>query len=335
MKPEITVLMPVHNGGSYLRTAVTSIVDQTFDRLELLIVDDHSDDHAIDGIATNDPRIRVVRSSGRGIIDALNFGIKSARGNWIARMDADDISCPQRLACQYQFARDNPDVGMIGSQVRIFRETAEGQTGPAEGYGRYQRWINNLLEPAQIEREIFIESPIPHPSAFCKKEILVSAGGYRDMGWPEDYDLWLRLSRAGIAMAKPAGILLHWRDHDARHSRNASHCTSDQFLRLKASFLADRFSDSDRITLWGAGPGGKRLFDHLRKAGVEVSQFIDVHPRRIGGQVRGRPVLPVEAVATIDEPVVVAVGSRGARRQIREAMHQFGRVEGDAYLFAM
>lgn len=335
MTIKITVLMPVRNGGRYLNDAIASIVEQSFSQLELLVIDDHSDDRALDNICAIDPRIRVAPNTGRGIVDALNYGIDIAHGEWIARMDADDIASRDRLERQLRFAKENPEIGLIGAQVNIFRETTDGHSTPAEGYRLYEQWINQLLAPEQIERELFIESPIPHPTAFCKRETLTSIGGYRDMGWPEDYDLWLRLAQAGVAMAKPVGILLHWRDHDERFSRNSEHCSADQFLRLKANFLAKRFKAHTQTTLWGAGPSGKRLFDHLQLAGVEVSQFIDVHPRRIGGTARGRPVLPVAAVADIHEPIIVAVGSRGARAQIREAMHELGRIEGDSFVFAM
>lgn len=332
---EITVLMPVRNGGATLQTAVTSILNQSYENFELLIIDDHSSDSALANLATDDPRIRTVSNPGDGLIDALNFGLHSARGNWIARMDADDIALTNRLKVQLDYAKANPDIGVIGTQVRIFRDSSDGLSQPNDGYRHYEQWLNGLLKPEQIQRELFIESPIPHPSAFFKKDLLIEVGGYRDMGWAEDYDLWMRLSEIGVRMAKPPGILLHWRDHDQRYSRTSSQCQPEQFLRLKAFFLSRRFQQHKQVTLWGAGPGGKRLFDHLNTYGTQVSQFIDVHPRRIGGHARDRPVRSVNDIINIHEPVIVAVGARGVRGEIRSALQSVGFIEGETFLFAM
>lgn len=332
-KPEITVLMPVRNAASTLPTAVDSILRQSFEDYELLIIDDHSTDFAFQALVDRDPRIRVIPNPGNGLVDALNFGIQSANGDWIARMDGDDIACADRLAMQRQYAIQNTSIGLIGAQVQIFRD--DNDQSPAEGYRHYQQWINQLTEPDQISRERFIESPIPHPTAFIRSETLKSAGGYRDCGWAEDYDLWLRLAERGVRMGKPQGILLRWRDHDGRLSRTADQYSARQFLRLKAHFLARYFRHYSEICIWGAGPNGKKLFDYLDADGTTVSQFIDVHPRRIGGMARGRPVRSSEDIHEINEPIIVAVGSRGARAEIRTALGASGRVEGDSYVFAM
>jgi len=342
-QPEITVLMPVRNAGHALQPAVASILEQSFEDYELLIVDDHSTDFALQGLIDRDPRLRIIQNPGRGLVDALNFGIESANGKWIARMDGDDVACVDRLAIQRQYAKEHTNIDLIGAQVRIFRDdngtaptdNSPTDNAPAQGYRHYQQWINQLTEPDQIARERFIESPIPHPTAFIRREILKSVGGYRDRGWAEDYDLWLRLAQGGIRMGKPDGILLHWRDHDGRLSRNADQYSSKQFLKLKAHFLTRYFRNFPEICIWGAGPNGKKLFDYLSSNGTIVSQFIDVHPRRIGASARGRPVRSADEIMLINEPVLVAVGSRGARAEIRTALTDTGRVEGDSFVFAM
>lgn len=93
------------------------------------------------------------------------------------------------------------------------------------GYRAYQDWVDALSTPARIRREIFIESPLPHPTAVMRRGVFERLGGYRHVPWAEDYDLWLRAYTAGVSMGKPLGILLHWRDHGAvyRECRNVIH----------------------------------------------------------------------------------------------------------------
>jgi glycosyltransferase involved in cell wall biosynthesis len=168
--------MPVRDAGEHLCVAVRSILAQSYADYELLIIDDHSRDGAISGLAPN-PRIRVCDSRERGIVSALNSGLRLARGTLIARMDADDIAEPARLGAQLACLDRHRDVGLCGTGVEIFREQ-----GPLrDGFRRYQNWLNALRTPADIEREIFVENPIPHPSLMARRDLLQRLDGYRDV----------------------------------------------------------------------------------------------------------------------------------------------------------
>lgn len=328
--PRVSVLMPVHNGGAYLQEAVDSILQQSLSDLELLLVDDHSTDDAIESLDRSDPRLRVVRSPERGIVAALNHGASLARGALLARMDGDDIALPERLGRQVAMLDADPDLGIVGCEVELFSEQ-----GIAAGYRHYQHWINGLRSPDDISREMFVESPIPHPSAVMRREVFDAIGGYRDTFWAEDYDLWLRAHARGIRMAKPDGILLRWRDHDRRLSRRDRRYALERFVRAKAHYLARTVLDGRSAVIWGAAPTGAALHDALVAEGVTVEAFIDIDPKKIGGRKRGCPVWPAErAVDAAPALILGAVGSRGARVTIREAMRSMQLVEGTDYLFA-
>ena len=182
----ISVLMPVHNAGEFLQTAVHSILAQRDVSLELILIDDHSNDTAIESL-NPDPRLRVLRSPERGIVAALNHGFDNARYPYIARMDGDDIALPQRLFKQLRLLLDQPNIHICGTQVEIFSDSIE----IADGYRRYQNWINQQVSSTDIEKNFFVESCIPHPSAMMHRDVLSSLGGYHDTPWPEDYDLSL------------------------------------------------------------------------------------------------------------------------------------------------
>ncbi len=326
--PLVSVVLPTCRGGPLLAAACRSILGQSLEDLELLVVADGAPDLA--GLP-RDRRLRVLPSRGRGIVAALNTGLAAARGPYLARMDDDDLALPHRLERQVALLEARPELGIVGGQVEIFRE--DGPVGP--GFRRYQRWVNGLCEPEAIAREAFVESPLPHPTAVFRREVLARLGGYRAVPWAEDYDLWLRAREAGVAMAKPQGVLLRWRDGPHRLSRRDPRCADGAFLRARAHFLARSPLARRPFLLWGAGQYAGRLFDALAAAGAAPEAFVDVDPRKVGGTKRGRPVLPVEAVEGPGRwSALGAVRREDARAHLRAELGARGWVEGRDFLLA-
>jgi cellulose synthase/poly-beta-1,6-N-acetylglucosamine synthase-like glycosyltransferase len=329
MNPVVSVILPVRNGGAYLAEAVASILDQSLHRLELILVNDHSDDDSIAAISRQDKRLCVIDSSGRGVARAFNAGLSQARGQFVARMDADDVSMPNRLEVQSGFLEKHPGIDICGACVEIF-----SQQELAGGNLRYQQWLNNCRTPEQIHRELFIESPIPNPSAMFRRDAIEKLGGYGDPDWPEDYDLFLRADAAGMSMTKPEQTLLKWREHPQRLTRTDSRYDIARFQAAKAHYLATYRLQGKPVIIWGAGPTGRLMHDLLQAAGVSILGFLEVHPRRIGGSKRGLPMWPIEKATELEnEFVLVAVGAAGARDEIRVWMDAHEKQEGRDYLF--
>jgi hypothetical protein len=324
--------MPVRNGGAYLEAAVESILAQSLGSLELLLVDDHSDDGAIAALQLRDPRLIRLRSPGRGVSAAFNFGFGQARGPYIARMDADDIALPGRFVRQLEYLEAHPEVDICGGCVEIFADKPV-----LGGNQRYQAWLNACRSPDEIRRQIFIESPIPNPTVMFRRAALTALGAYGDPEWPEDYDLYLRADVAGMKMGKPEAILLRWREHEQRLTRTSERYATRQFQAAKAHYLAaGRLRGRGSVVIWGAGPGGREMHDLLHAEGVAVEGFLDVHPRRLGGRKRGLPVWPIDHVAALsDRMTLVAVGSAGARPRIRGHLLAHGLREGENFLFVL
>jgi len=280
-KDFISILLPVKNAQRYVSSALDSMLSQTYGDFELVAVDHASSDDSgeiLRKYAKKDTRIRVIPFKGENFVDCLNAGLENCRGEFIARMDADDFSRRDRLALQVSYLRANPDIGIVGTGVEMF-----GERSVKEGYRRYGRWINSLTDPDEIGREIFVESPIPHPSAMMRREILTEKlGGYRDMGWPEDYDLWLRAHFAGVRMAKLPQRLIRWRDHPLRFSRAGGRYSRRNFHRLRAYYLA-KISRGKKIVLQGAGTTGRTIGKFLVEYGADLHAYIDINPRRAGG----------------------------------------------------
>jgi len=330
MTPLVSVVMPVRNGGAWLAAAVDSILAQSCRDLELLVVDDRSDDGAVEGLSRTDSRLTVIESEGHGVSAAFNTGLEHSRGRFVARMDADDIALPQRLESQLAYLAAHGDVAICGGCVELF-----AKDGLAGGNRRYQSWLNACRTPAAIRREMFIESPIPNPTALFRREVIETLGGYGDPPWPEDYDLFLRADAAGMRMGKPEGIVLRWREHEGRLTRTDSRYDREAFFCAKLHFLAaHRLPPKKTVLIWGAGPTGRLVHDLLASEGKVVRGFLEVHPRRIGGEKRGLPVYSLERLR--QEPdtfVLAAVGAPGAREKIRSHLDELGRKEGEDYLF--
>ena len=325
--------MPCFNAADTIDEAIASLLPQTLADFELIAADDGSADSTLERIQTwaaTDRRIRPLSLPHAGIVQALNAGLAACRAPLIARMDADDLAHPERLAAQARFLREHPDIAAAGCLVEGFPEAAVRQ-----GFRLYLEWLNGLLSPEAIAREIFIESPLAHPSALIRREWLVRLGGYRDLGWPEDYDLWLRLHLQGARFAKVPQVLLRWREHPDRLTKTDSRYSVENFLRAKAHYLQrGPLHQRDGVILWGAGQIGRRISKHLLREGASLAAFVDIDPRKIGRTLRGRPVIPPEDLPSawkrFQRPaLLVAVATRGARGLIRERLGRLGLLEGE------
>jgi len=203
------------------------------------------------------------------------------------------------------------------------------------GFRLYEEWLNSLVSHEQIRRERFIESPIAHPSVMIRREILAEIGGWRDPGWAEDYDLWLRCLQNGVVFDKIDRSLFFWREHGDRLTRTDSRYSVPNFLRCKAHYLArGPLASATKTILWGAGQTGRRLSRFLRDEGVEIAAVVDIDPKKIGGTLRGIRVIgpdDLPANLTDNSIVLAAVASRGARNLIRERLVELGLEEGKAF----
>lgn len=325
----MSVILPVRNGGSFLAESVASIMAQSHARLELVVVDDHSDDGAVEALPGSEPRIRTLSSPGSGVVAAFQHGMSEAQGDYIARMDADDVSLPGRIEQQLALLAARPEVDICGTGVRFFPRSRV-----AGGNRHYERWLNGVVEPRDIHLQLFIESPIPNPSVLFRRSAIDRLGGYRETPWPEDYDLFLRADQAGMKMAKTRDVLLHWREHDGRLTHLDQRYSRARFQQAKAYYLASGRLPEREFLIWGAGPTGAQMFDLLKDCGRIAEGFVEVHPRRIGGRKRGVPVYHYEDALQRDERfLLVAVGARNARDEIRQCLDEAARREGRDYLF--
>lgn len=329
--PRVSVLMPVRNEERFLRAALASLERQTFADWELMAVDDGSTDatpHILADAAARDRRVRAIRNPGQGLVAALNHGLSLCRAPLVARMDGDDVSHPRRLERQTALLAAEPETGLVACGFRHFP-----RSGVGIGMAAYERWQNGLLNHTEIIRDLFVESPFVHPSVMIRREHLETVGGYRDMGWAEDYDLWLRLAAAGVRFARLPESLFFWRERPERATRTMDEYTAAAFRACKVHHLCAGFlAGVAEVTLAGAGLEGRAWRTALEREGVRVGRWVDVDPRKVGRTLHGAPVVAPGDVLPGEGKMLLTVGTRGAREGVRSWAQEAGFREGIDYI---
>ena len=184
--PSVSVVMAVYNGEPWLGEAVDSVLHQTLADLELIVVDDGSTDGTARVLdQRRDRRLVVLRQARGGQTAALNRGLRSARASFLARLDADDVALPDRLAQQLSFLATHPDVGLLGTACREIAPT-----------GSVVRTLTPPADDATIRRRLIRANPFVHSSVMFRRSVLEAVGAYDEsFAVAQDYDLWLRMSR--------------------------------------------------------------------------------------------------------------------------------------------
>lgn len=299
---EVSWLLPVRDGRAWLREAVDSVLAELGPADELIVIDDGSADHPEDCLP-RDPRLRLIPTPPQGIAGALEVGRRVARGALLARIDADDVVLPGRIAAQRALLDADPGLAVVGGRGIL-------RPGAGEGMRRYLDWLNALTD---LGPALLIESPILHPAATLRAAAVAEVGGWRSGDLPEDYDLWLRLAGAGHRLGAVAREVVLIRDRPERLTRTDPRYRREAFTRLKLEHAARHLLPGRRrIAIWGAGRSGRPW---RRLAGSALVAVVD---RFIIGTRQGKSVWPPEALAELDlDLLLVAVGAQGAREEIR------------------
>ena len=209
-EPQISVILPVYNGEKYVETALRSIMVQDFKAIEILAINDGSVDQSgaiLEALAQEDGRIRVLTRENDGLVSALNWGLAEAQADIIARMDADDVSYPNRFSRQWQVLQDNPDIGLVFSQMNKIK--ADGTP--------LGKVTNTKLSAEDVAAALSKGNCLPHhPTVMARKAEMLAAGGYREVfKGAEDLDLWYRMSKR-TKLVGLSDVLLDYRLHEGQ-----------------------------------------------------------------------------------------------------------------------
>jgi len=331
--PKISVIIPFYNAGDSLDTAVKSIQDQTFKDFECILINNNSTDRSFE-IAQNqtkkDSRFKLVCENKQGVAHASNKGSQIAQGEYIARMDADDVAFPKRIELQYKFLRNNADYGAVGGLV-----TFGGHPEQAAGIKRFIDWNNKLVTYDEIALNRFIELPIINPTAMWKKSTEAKSGNYTHGNFPEDYELWLRWLDDGVKIAKIKEPVLQWNDPPDRLTRTDDRYRVEAFYDVKSQYLYRWLEKNNihypNVYIWGASRRIRHRAFKLKQYGIKILGYIDVHKRR---QIDENVIFYKELPPPENSFILVYMPHHDIKKEIAEHLHLFGYIEGINYIFA-
>ncbi|MCA1760596.1 MAG: glycosyltransferase [Bacteroidales bacterium] len=330
--PEVSVILPYFNAENTLAAALESMLNQTFTSFEILLVNNNSTDNSFfitQNFAKQDSRIRLLNETKQGVDHAMNCGLENSRGRFIARMDADDISLPQRLEKQVRFLEENPETGLVGSFVKYVSHSHG--TG---GFERFVQWANSFHISEEIELYRFVEIPVVNPTILFRRELFEKLGGFRQGDFPEDYEMQLRFLDAGVKMAKLPEPLLEWHDFSTRLTRTDERYTTEAFFRIKATYFK-KWSEQNNpfhpeIWVWGAGRKTRQRAKFLEKEGLKIQGFIDI----VKGKTTQKTTLHFSEIPSPGKMFIVPMVMKyGARELIRKNLKKRNYSEGKDFIF--
>lgn len=331
-QPLISVLIPFKNTENYLTDCLESILIQTYKNWEVVIVDDGSTDSSytlVELYALKDNRIKLYKNTGIGIIDALQLAFKYSKGDFITRMDSDDIMHPDKLktlaTSLMTFGRHHVAIGL----VNYFSDE-----GIKEGYGTYETWLNRLTKMGSNYSEIYKECVIPSPCWMIHRDDLVACGAFNPNIYPEDYDLAFRFYKHGFKCIPCNSILHYWRDYDTRTSRTHIHYAQNHFTALKIHhFLDIDYNKNKTLTIWGAGNKGKIIAKTLLEKNIPFEWICD-NPKKIGRDIYGKKLKTFNELETIENPQsIITVANKKAQIEIRTYLDNLNMKAIEDYVF--
>ncbi|HJQ09254.1 MAG TPA: glycosyltransferase [Candidatus Saccharimonadales bacterium] len=262
--PLISVIMPVYNNDEYIKQAIDSILEQTYPHFELIALDDGSSDTSgaiLDGYARTDNRVRVVHKKNEGLVKTLNRGIDMAKGEFIARMDGDDISFPRRFEQQIKILQNYPNVVLVAGGFEIIDE---------EGEFLYREVIPTGND--DIKRSMLLRNPVAHGSVMFRKSAYEKVGPYSDACGPtEDFELWSRLATVGD-FAGLEQTIFRWRVNLKGITRTKNDLVVGIMKRHMDALWASNFpkvrSAKDLRT------NGRHYFMTYKKRGMDMKRIV-------------------------------------------------------------
>ena len=277
--------MPVKNTEKYLPECIESIINQTEINWELIAVDDGSTDNSFEILydySSQDSRIKVFKNTGKGIIDALNLAYSKSAGEYITRMDSDDIMQPLKLELLLNKLNEKGRGYLATGCVKYFSENELG-----DGFLKYEKWLNQLTKKDSNFTEIYKECVIPSPCWMISRADFDACGAFNSVVYPEDYELVFRFYEKSLKVIGVNKEIHFWRDYQTRTSRTDDNYKDNRFIELKISkFVELDYDASKELIVWGAGKKGKKIAQYLSNKKIDFRWFCN-NSKKIGKEIYG------------------------------------------------
>ncbi len=327
----ITIIMPAKNAGKYIDECLSSIRRQTFPFWELMVVNDSSSDQTesiIKEHAIEDERIKLLQNQGDGIVPALKLAFEHAQGEYITRMDADDIMPKGRLKVMFEALQSAPQKTVITGLVKYF-----GEEVVSEGYQKYETWLNERVLQNDYWDWVYRECVIASPNWMVRKAALKEIGGF-DLSYPEDYHLTLKWQLHGFQVIGIPEITLLWREHPERISRNSERYQQESFFRLKVAHFIKYELKRQPLVLWGTGIKGRLTAQLLDKHQTPFI-WMDQHPEKYKAGIKGHAIKHFPSIESMSHfSLLISIFPNGQEfTKLTDYLHHLSADIGSDYWF--
>lgn len=311
---------------------MSSIQNQTDENWELIAVNDHSEDDSLQILknwAFKESRIKVLQNNGNGIIPALRTAYRASKGQFIHRMDADDLMVKDKLWALKNLLLKHGEGFISTAKVQYF-----AKDGVSDGYYQYQKWLNKLCDQNNHWEEIYKECVIASPCWMMHRKDLDQVGAFDSAIYPEDYDLIFRCYRSNLKVVSLDKVLHLWRDHALRTSRNHKHYQQNAFFEIKLHyFLALEYTATNELIIWGAGRKGKTLAKLLQSRNIPF-EWVSNNPNKHDQKIYDQVMKSYEYILKKEQPkIIITVAQRNAKEEISCFLKKNNLAEGKDFYF--
>lgn len=332
MKPLISILIPAKNESAFLEDCLHSIQNQSYKNWECIMIDDHSTDNTFEIIkkfSKNDKRFKGLTNDGSGIIEALRTAYNKCEGEYISRMDADDLMTENRVEVLLNNLLENGRKQISVGKVKYFSENELG-----DGFKKYEQWLNELTRKGQNFRDIFKECVIPSPCWMIHREDLDAVNAFDENRYPEDYDLAFRFYEADYKVVSCDEVLHKWRDYSTRTSRTDDNYADYTFTEIKTHYFFKLHREKDQeLVVIGAGNRGKKLAKHLTELN-EPFLWVDQNPNKLGKDIYDVRIHSIEEIDNLgDKQFIVTISNDNAKGELRKMFKDSKLKEMEDFFF--
>ncbi|MDI3546992.1 MAG: hypothetical protein PWR10_644 [Halanaerobiales bacterium] len=326
--PEISVLMSVYNGEEFIGESIESILNQTYDDFEFIIVNDGSTDRTREIIESyNDSRIRLFDfEQNQGVGPALDFGLSKVNGKYIAKADSDDIFEPIRFMEQKKFLENNPDIDIVGSFIEFFPHN--NKVKKSQRYRTFksiiEKEINSVVHWQAMRERLYWYCSLTHTTIMGKSKVIKKVG-YEDFPMGTDYNLFYKLNKMGYKMANIDKVLVKMRvSSTSITARNNDLFFRKSLYRIKKEEINNLFEENNEVYVWGAGSMGQNLLYALNINNLNIKGFIDSDKKKQDTIIKGKKVFSPELLKETEKKPKILVASQPGKFEIAEYLKDLG-----------
>jgi glycosyltransferase involved in cell wall biosynthesis len=319
---KVSILTPFKNAEKFIVETADSIFNQTYENWEWILINDHSienEEHLLNKYL-DDPRVHLLQNKGVGIIDTLITGLQYASGEYLTRMDADDIMPDKKLEWFTAFlAAGKSDI--VTGKVQYFSN--EGQI--SEGYKSYETWLNNRIDHQDFYAQIYRECSLASGNWLMRTTTLRECGGFDNLTYPEDYDLLFRWYQHDLNVLGIDQITHLWREHPLRTSRVSENYGQKQFFDLKIRRYIQHDLKSGPLILNGTGAKGKLTAKILIEKQIDFD-WVSVEPEKFKSGIYGKQILPFDEI-THSEPIQILNAAKIEHEVVQDLYSQKNKIQ--------